>query len=872
MTEDLDYRFMNFYLEAAPVQRNSFSELQCNVLLWDLGKNSKSKYQTQAVVCGAGKGPVLDIEAGNAAAKAGVYILCDGLVTRTLPRSLRRCARLPHFNNSVTHQFVQQSDGVRTSSLALAFGCGLDKNIIAKAQQNGYHTVSPAYQFYYTIFHICEHWTKGPKLEEYENTADSYGECVKFNIVHKETDTTMLFEVLGVFTCPDGFIPRPSSKRSYKNLETVPVLLVRTHFQAGGRPDHHDPEAARLFMDTTVDVRSMVQVYAESAAELLYAKELLSANRRFLRSADDDVMVAAGSGFEVSVLFPANPKDLAESCQRQPAAAPIPASSTSSTPAFRFGAAAPLPASSTESTPVFRFGAAASVTEPASASRAPAQEPSPLRPGDQVHIHGLANAVQHNGKRGILRSFDAWKGRWAVEVIGRPKALHIKTANLRSVPTATVDDFPRLSRVVVGGMLGTEKSTWYGEGISGDDDPMPRMLAKDDQMHNGVQGYSTGELIMVGGERLVIVLPDVGEPEVAVRPSNLRILTDSDEQPLREINELHPNNGGSSESDQDNTPADLQRKDVKPLPQIDTAALAPFKPNFALISREKEDTALAYAFYLTMDYSDRQAANRDGWETVAPCIRWIQSSVYTICEYWAKGTTADGQLASPAARAGFMTSATYHDGEVVTKGVEKFVISDENGEATLLLEIISVHACPDSAVKGLECMPPSQFVRGQPDQPAARTTVALGAVPLLLVRTLFETRADPAAGPHVFASRRFLSSLDGRKVVHIKATSAAEVHEANNMLTANQKFLPPTDRARASIWDTRDPSVFPLSILFPPNKECFQLASAKWPRGGAGGGGSKKQNPAAKNRRESRKKRAQKENKAQTWRYRWSGT
>ena len=44
--------------------------------------------------------------------------------------------------------------------------------------------------------------------------------------------------------------------------------------------------------------------------------------------------------------------------------------------------------------------------------------------------------------------------------------------------------------------------------------------------------------------RLVMVMPDVGEPKLAVRMAHLRRLTD-DEQPLREFNnDLHP--AGSS--------------------------------------------------------------------------------------------------------------------------------------------------------------------------------------------------------------------------------------------------------------------------------------------------------------------------------------
>ena len=52
--------------------------------------------------------------------------------------------------------------------------------------------------------------------------------------------------------------------------------------------------------------------------------------------------------------------------------------------------------------------------------------------GDTVEIHGLTGAAHHNGKTGVVRSFDAVKGRYAVALTngGGKKPLAIKPANL----------------------------------------------------------------------------------------------------------------------------------------------------------------------------------------------------------------------------------------------------------------------------------------------------------------------------------------------------------------------------------------------------------------------------------------------------------
>ena len=55
--------------------------------------------------------------------------------------------------------------------------------------------------------------------------------------------------------------------------------------------------------------------------------------------------------------------------------------------------------------------------------------------GDTVKIHGLTGAAQHNGKTGVVQSFDATKGRYAVALTnGKKKPLAIKPINLARHP------------------------------------------------------------------------------------------------------------------------------------------------------------------------------------------------------------------------------------------------------------------------------------------------------------------------------------------------------------------------------------------------------------------------------------------------------
>jgi hypothetical protein len=51
---------------------------------------------------------------------------------------------------------------------------------------------------------------------------------------------------------------------------------------------------------------------------------------------------------------------------------------------------------------------------------------------DAVTVHGLVSAPQHNGKRGVVRSFDAAAGRYIVLLPEEPdvSGLRIKAANL----------------------------------------------------------------------------------------------------------------------------------------------------------------------------------------------------------------------------------------------------------------------------------------------------------------------------------------------------------------------------------------------------------------------------------------------------------
>jgi hypothetical protein len=51
--------------------------------------------------------------------------------------------------------------------------------------------------------------------------------------------------------------------------------------------------------------------------------------------------------------------------------------------------------------------------------------------GDVVELFGLTGAVQHNGKRGVVRRYCAAKGRFAVEVQGAERPVLVRGANLR---------------------------------------------------------------------------------------------------------------------------------------------------------------------------------------------------------------------------------------------------------------------------------------------------------------------------------------------------------------------------------------------------------------------------------------------------------
>ena len=57
--------------------------------------------------------------------------------------------------------------------------------------------------------------------------------------------------------------------------------------------------------------------------------------------------------------------------------------------------------------------------------------PKPLRPGDRVVINGLVARADLNGKAGLLKEWDADRGRWAVRVGERHvERVWIKNANL----------------------------------------------------------------------------------------------------------------------------------------------------------------------------------------------------------------------------------------------------------------------------------------------------------------------------------------------------------------------------------------------------------------------------------------------------------
>jgi hypothetical protein len=63
------------------------------------------------------------------------------------------------------------------------------------------------------------------------------------------------------------------------------------------------------------------------------------------------------------------------------------------------------------------------------------------------------------------------------------------------------------------------------------------------------------------------------------------------------------------------------------------------------------------------------------------------------------------------------------------------------------------------------------------------------------------------------------------------------VHEAHRMITANRRFLSHADQAQASVYDPSDADVFPISVLFPPNRTVLQQAAQARHRGNLSGTG-----------------------------------
>ena len=59
--------------------------------------------------------------------------------------------------------------------------------------------------------------------------------------------------------------------------------------------------------------------------------------------------------------------------------------------------------------------------------------PAHFAVGDKVTIHGLTGAPEHNGKAGVVLSFNAKKGRYQVEIELLPKPLGLKPGNLTKV-------------------------------------------------------------------------------------------------------------------------------------------------------------------------------------------------------------------------------------------------------------------------------------------------------------------------------------------------------------------------------------------------------------------------------------------------------
>jgi hypothetical protein len=64
-----------------------------------------------------------------------------------------------------------------------------------------------------------------------------------------------------------------------------------------------------------------------------------------------------------------------------------------------------------------------------------------LTVGEPVRVRGLAQAAQHNGKVGAVKVFVPAKGRYKVQVLGMPRAISVRPANLLSLRAARVVDY-----------------------------------------------------------------------------------------------------------------------------------------------------------------------------------------------------------------------------------------------------------------------------------------------------------------------------------------------------------------------------------------------------------------------------------------------
>jgi len=61
-----------------------------------------------------------------------------------------------------------------------------------------------------------------------------------------------------------------------------------------------------------------------------------------------------------------------------------------------------------------------------------------MQVGRMASIHSLANAKEHNGKRVVLKKFNADAGRWEVEICSDSQILRVRSENLTSI--SVVDD------------------------------------------------------------------------------------------------------------------------------------------------------------------------------------------------------------------------------------------------------------------------------------------------------------------------------------------------------------------------------------------------------------------------------------------------